>query len=435
MSRLVNAGAAVAAAGALHAVVNARLLRRPRPDPAAPAARVSVLLPVRDEAERVGPCLAALLAQTTPVEILVLDDGSTDDTTDVVRRLAGPRLTEWQPGQPPSRPAHAAPAGQFPASPATGWPATAAPTTAPPVTAPPATAAPVTTPPATAPPPVTAPPATGWPRVVLHRGSAPPPGWLGKPHACAQLAASADPASTVLVFVDADVVLAPHAVAAAVELLDRTALDLVSPYPRQVAVSPAERLVQPLLQWSIMTFLPLRLAERSDRPSLAAANGQFLVVRRAAYDRAGGHAAVRAEVLDDLALLRAVLRAGGHGAVVDGTDLARCRMYRGLSELADGYGKSLWQAFGSPAGAAGVLGLFALAYLLPPLAALIGSRAGLAGYAAAVAGRVVTARRTGGRIWPDAAAHPVSVAAFTALTVRSLLLRRRGRLAWKGRPL
>ncbi len=394
MSRLVNAGAAVAAAGALHAVVNARLLRRPRPDPAAPAARVSVLLPVRDEAERVGPCLAALLAQTTPVEILVLDDGSTDDTTDVVRRLAGPRLTEWQPGQPPSRPAHAAPAGQFPAS-----------------------------------------PATGWPRVVLHRGSAPPPGWLGKPHACAQLAASADPASTVLVFVDADVVLAPHAVAAAVELLDRTALDLVSPYPRQVAVSPAERLVQPLLQWSIMTFLPLRLAERSDRPSLAAANGQFLVVRRAAYDRAGGHAAVRAEVLDDLALLRAVLRAGGHGAVVDGTDLARCRMYRGLSELADGYGKSLWQAFGSPAGAAGVLGLFALAYLLPPLAALIGSRAGLAGYAAAVAGRVVTARRTGGRIWPDAAAHPVSVAAFTALTVRSLLLRRRGRLAWKGRPL
>jgi len=368
------------------------------------------------------------------VEILVLDDGSTDDTTDVVRRLAGPRLTEWQPGQPPSRPApppaHAAPAGQFPAPLATGWQATAAPATAPPATVPP-----VTTPPATAPPPVTAPPATGWPRVVLHRGSAPPPGWLGKPHACAQLAASADPASTVLVFVDADVVLAPHAVAAAVELLDRTALDLVSPYPRQVAVSPAERLVQPLLQWSIMTFLPLRLAERSDRPSLAAANGQFLVVRRAAYDRAGGHAAVRAEVLDDLALLRAVLRAGGHGAVVDGTDLARCRMYRGLSELADGYGKSLWQAFGSPAGAAGVLGLFALAYLLPPLAALTGSRAGLAGYAAAVAGRVVTARRTGGRIWPDAAAHPVSVAAFTALTVRSLLLRRRGRLAWKGRPL
>jgi hypothetical protein len=230
-------------------------------------------------------------------------------------------------------------------------------------------------------------------------------------------------------------VLAPHAVAAAVDLLDRTGLDLVSPYPRQVAVTPAERLVQPLLQWSIMTFLPLRLAERSRRPSLAAANGQFLVVRRAAYERAGGHAAVRADVLDDLALLRAVRRAGGRGAVVDGTDLARCRMYRGGGEIADGYGKSLWCAFGSPAGAAAVLGLLGLAYLLPPLAALAGSRAGLAGYAAAVAGRVVTARRTGGRAWPDAAAHPASVAALAALTVRSFALRRRGRLAWKGRPL
>jgi glycosyltransferase involved in cell wall biosynthesis len=356
---LVRTGAALAAAGAAHAALNTRLLRRPRADPPPPTARVSVLLPARDEAHRIGPCLDALRTQTTPVQILVLDDGSTDGTADVATR-------------------HGA---------------------------------------------------------TVHRGTAPPPGWLGKPHACAQLAALADPASTVLVFVDADTVLAPHAVAAAVELLDRTGLDLVSPYPRQLARTPAERLVQPLLQWSILTFVPLRLAERSARPALAAANGQFLVVRRDAYQRAGGHTAVRNDVLDDLALLRAVLRSGGRGAVVDGTDLARCRMYRGGRELADGYGKSLWRAFGSPAGAAGVLGLLGLAYVLPPVAALAGSRVGLAGYAAAVAGRVVTARRTGGRAWPDAAAHPLSVAALAALTARSLLAHRRGTLTWKGRVL
>jgi hypothetical protein len=361
VSRLVAAGALLAAAGAGHAVLNTRLLRRPETDPPPPATAVSVLLPVRDEADRVGRCLAALLAQSAPVQVLVLDDGSTDGTAEVARRVAGP--------------------------------------------------------------------------AAVHTGRPLPPGWLGKPHACAQLAAAADPASTVLVFVDADVLLAPHAVAAAVDLLQRTGLDLISPYPRQLAVSLAERLVQPLLQWSIMTFVPLRLAERSGRPALAAANGQFLVVRREAYQRAGGHAAVRAEVLDDVALLRAVLRAGGRGAVVDGTDLATCRMYRGPAELADGYAKSLWRAFGSPAGAAGVLGLLALAYLLPPAAALAGSRVGLAGYLAGVAGRAVTARRTGGRPWPDAAAHPASVAALAALTVRSVLLRRRGRLAWKGRPL
>jgi len=262
-----------------------------------------------------------------------------------------------------------------------------------------------------------------------------PPGWLGKPYACQQLADAADPAADVLLFLDADVVLRPGAVAATVALLDEHDLDLVCPWPRQLAVTAAERLVQPLLQWSWLTFLPLRLAERSARPSLAAANGQLLAVRRPAYDRAGGHAAVRAEVVEDVALLRAVKRAGGRGGVADGTALAGCRMYAGWPELRDGYTKSLWAAFGSPAGAAGVVGLLALAYLVPPAAALLGSRTGLAGYAAGVIGRVVTARRTGGRAWPDALAHPASVAAFGWLTARSLRAHHAGALVWKGRRI
>ncbi len=262
------------------------------------------------------------------------------------------------------------------------------------------------------------------------RGTPVPPGWLGKPHACRQLAAAAT--GEVLVFLDADVRLHPGAIAAALALLDASGLDLIAPHPRQRADTIAERLVQPLLQWSILTFLPVRLAERSPRPSLAAANGQFLVVRRSAYQRAGGH--VADAVLDDLALLRAIKRSGGRGGVVDGTDLATCRMYQGWAELRDGYGRSLWAAFGSPAGAAAVLAALAVGYLLPPVAALFGSRAGRYGYAAAVLGRMITARRTGART-ADAFAHPVSILVFGVLTVRSHLLHRRGALRWKGRPL
>jgi hypothetical protein len=276
--------------------------------------------------------------------------------------------------------------------------------------------------------------AAGDDRVELVTGAPLPPGWLGKAHACAQAAAQAAGAEH-LVFVDADVVLAPHAVAACVELLDRHGLDLVSPYPRQVAVTPAERLVQPLLQWSWLTFLPLRAAEHSPRPSLSAANGQLLAVRRDAYERAGGHAAVAGEVLEDLALLRAVKRSGGRGVVADGTGLATCRMYDSGSALADGYTKSLWAAFGSPAGAVAVTAGLTALYVVPAVAALAGSRAGLAGYLAGVAGRVVTARATGGRAWPDALAHPVSVAALVALTARSWRARRHGTLHWKGRSL
>ena len=212
-------------------------------------------------------------------------------------------------------------------------------------------------------------------------------------------------------------------------------LDLVSPYPRQEAESLIERLVQPLLQWTWLTFLPLRVAETSPRPSLAAANGQLIAVRRQAYDTAGGHAAVRGEVIEDVALLRAVKRSGGRGTVVDGTAVATCRMYVGGRDLADGYTKSLWSAFGSPAGATVVMGTLTALYVVPPVAALRGSRTGLLGYLAGVAGRVVSARRTGGRVWPDAFLHPLSILALTGLTARSLRAQRAGTLTWKGRSL
>lgn len=257
-----------------------------------------------------------------------------------------------------------------------------------------------------------------------------PPGWLGKPHACRQLAAAAR--GEVLVFLDADVRLRPGAIAAAVHLLETAGLDLVSPHPRQLAVSAAERLVQPLLPWSILTTLPVRVAERSRRPALAAANGQFLVVRRAAYERAGGH--LPDAVLDDLALVRAVKRSGGRCAIADGTDLAWCRMYQGWTSLRDGYSKSLWSAFGSPGGSAAALSALTLAYVVPAVAALRGSRAGVVGYLAGVLGRVLAAKRTGGRPL-DAVAHPLSIGAVCYLTVRSHVLHARGRLRWKGREV
>ena len=340
-----------------HAAVNARLLRVPVFRPL--TVRTSVLLPLRDEAHRVEPCLRALLGQDDGglVQLVVLDDGSQDGTADVVRRVCA-----------------------------------------------------------------------GDPRVVLLTGRPLASGWLGKPHACQQLADAADPASEMLVFVDADVVLEPQAVAATVALMQDTGLDLMSPYPRQDCPG-ATRLVQPLLQWSWLTFLPLRAAERSTRPALSAANGQLLAVRRPAYDRAGGHAAVRAAVVEDVELLRAVKRAGGTGGVVDGTGLATCRMYDGWDELVAGYTKSLHTV---PLTAAAVL---AALYLLPPVAALRGSRAGQLAVAAGVAGRVVSGRRTGARTWPDAAAHPLSVALLLWLTGRSHLAARRGTLVWKGRRL
>jgi hypothetical protein len=361
---LVRVCSALSVLGALHAAVNTRLLRRPPALPRAVERPVAVVLPVRDEADQVADCLAAVLDQrgVGDLRVVVVDDGSTDGTAERVAALADDR-------------------------------------------------------------------------VELLRARPPEAGWLGKPNACAQGATAAGDAE-VLVFLDADVRLMPDAIASAVGVLDDAGLDLVSPWPRQLTGSPAERLVQPLQQWLWSTLLPLRLAERSPRPSLAAANGQFLVVRRAAYDRAGGHAAVRAEVIEDVALLRAVKATGGRGVVIDGATLAACRMYDGWPGVREGYAKSLWSAVGGRpvAAVAAAAGLSAV-WLLPPLAALTGSRAGLAGYAAGVLNRAVVAVRTGGRAWPDALAHPVSIALLDVLVARSVAGHRRGTLQWRGRPV
>jgi hypothetical protein len=359
--------AGLSVAGALHAVLNMALLRRPPADPSPVRRPVTVVVPARDEEDQIGGCLTALLDQRglADLRVVVVDDGSTDGTADVVRSFDDPR-------------------------------------------------------------------------VRLFAADPPPAGWLGKPHACASgvAAAPATAADALLVFVDADVRLFPDAVAGAVAVLERHGLDLVSPWPRPLAVGAAERLVQPLAPWLWATTLPLRLAERSPRPSLAAANGQFLVVTRSGYDRAGGHAAVRDEVLEDIALLRAVKRSGGRGVPVDGSRLAACRMYDGWPAVRDGYAKSLWSAVGGrPAASAAAAAALTAVWVVPPLAALRGSRAGLVGWLAGAAGRAVVAAVTGGRIWPDALAHPASILVFDVLMVRSVVGHRRGRLSWRGRPL
>jgi hypothetical protein len=272
----------------------------------------------------------------------------------------------------------------------------------------------------------------GGTRTSLLVGGDLPPGWLGKPHACAQLAEAAS--GSVLVFLDADVVLTPDAVAAAVELLRRRDLQFLSPYPLQLTRSWLERLVQPLLWWSWLTCLPLRIAERSSRPSLAAANGQFLVVDAKAYRDAGGHAAVRNEVVEDVALARMFVRSGAHGGFVDGSAIARCRMYDGGHAVVDGYAKSAWCAFGSPAGAAVAAAAFLVVAVMPW--ALVGFTpwawpAALGGPAS----RVVAALRSGSRPILDALAHPLSALAFAWIVMVSLRRHHARQLTWKSRPL
>ncbi|HEX5741316.1 MAG TPA: glycosyltransferase family 2 protein [Pilimelia sp.] len=327
------------------------VLGRPGGRPA-PRPRTSLLVPARDEGDRLPHTLPTLLAQPAE-EILVLDDDSRDDTAAVVRRFADPRLR-------------------------------------------------------------------------LLRGAPLPAGWVGKNWACHQLAAAAT--GELLVYCDADVRLAPGALDALWQQWHRQRADLFSVFPRQLTGTLGERLLVPLIDETLLAFLPHPLL-RAPAPSAAAANGQLLGFRRAAYAATGGHAAVAGDILEDVALARLARRRGQQLGLALGGDYVQTRMYTGYGEAVRGFGKSLRAAVGgSDAVLLATMAWHLAAYTLPWLRL---RRGGVWRTAAALGllERLISNAKTGRGAYAEAALVPLTAPAALPVCARGL----RRTAHWKGR--
>lgn len=185
------------------------------------------------------------------------------------------------------------------------------------------------------------------PRVSVHTAPSLPSGWCGKQHACHVLAGLAR--HPLLAFIDADVRVEPSGLARMVDTLERRGVDLLSGFPRQITSSLAEKMLLPLMHFLALGFLPIPWMRRSRHPAFGAGCGQLFVSRRDAYFRAGGHAAIRASLHDGVTLPRAYRRAGLRTDLVDATDVARCRMYRGAAEVWTGLAKNATEGLAHPA--------------------------------------------------------------------------------------
>jgi len=257
---------------------NGLLFRPPLPRFDDTRPQVSILIPARNEEVGIRAAVESVLAsEGVDLEVMVLDDHSTDRTAAIVRELV----------------AHDS-------------------------------------------------------RVRLEPAPPLPAGWCGKQHACSTLAGLAR--FDVLTFLDADVRLAPDAVARLAAFQASTGAGLVSGFPRQETGTLVEKLVLPLINWLIVCYLPIRLMRASRRPGLGAGCGQWFLTTRAAYDAAGGHAAVKASLHDGVKLPRAYRRAGMTTDICDATDLATCRMYRGAGQVWFGLAKNAREGLGGPVG-------------------------------------------------------------------------------------
>jgi cellulose synthase/poly-beta-1,6-N-acetylglucosamine synthase-like glycosyltransferase len=269
-----------------------------------------------------------------------------------------------------------------------------------------------------------------YPYMEVISGAPLPDSWMGKPWALSQGLSRVT--HDYIVTVDADVRLAPDALSAMDSVLQRTGSDFLSPYPSQRAVTMSERLVQPLLQWTWMSTVPLRIAMRSSRPSLAVANGQFLIVKKSALISVGGFGAIQSSVLDDIDLARALIRGGFSGGVCDGSKIASTRMYTSFREIRAGYGKSMSTGFGGIFGSLALAAVMAISGLLPFIYSFFDSTMAEAALLLVIASRIVSAISSRSLII-DSLLHPISTILFIYLLIYSNFFH--SKITWKGRAI
>jgi glycosyltransferase involved in cell wall biosynthesis len=169
-------------------------------------------------------------------------------------------------------------------------------------------------------------------------------GWTGKNNAAAAGAKLAR--GEWILFTDADTVHLPGSLARAVTDAERYGASMLSYSPRQIVETFAEKAVMPVIFAELAAaYRPSLVSDPGS--SVAAANGQYILIRREAYDAVGGHAAIRDQILEDVALARAVKRTKRKIIFRYGAESVQTHMYRNFAQLREGWTKNLALLFSS----------------------------------------------------------------------------------------
>ncbi len=268
-------------------------------------------------------------------------------------------------------------------------------------------------------------------QVKWFRGEALPPGWTGKNYACYQLAGKAE--GDILLFMDADVEIYGNIISSVQGYMKKRKLALLSIFPRQLMKTAGERASVPVMNWILLSLLPLPMVLLGLRSSFSAANGQFMMFRAHVYHKLQPHAIVRTSAVEDIEIMRLYKKSFYRCATLLGDQRVRCRMYASYRDAIAGFSKNVLQFFSGS-----LLWMFFFIVFTTFGMMFIGLwnlPAFLLALAVAVLSRMLISLMSHQDVLNNLLLVPVQHVSFLWMVKKALAQKSKGSLLWKGREI
>ncbi len=269
-------------------------------------------------------------------------------------------------------------------------------------------------------------------RINIIQGNEPSAGWLGKNHACHCLSLHAQ--GEYLLFLDADVNIKKGVIKSAVRHVKKHHLALLSVFPVQKMHSFAEKITVPLMNWILLSLLPLILTKISSKRSFSAANGQFMFFDADIYHREKFHEKMRLRKVEDIAIFRYMKTKGYKVQTLLGNKQLACRMYSSWHDAVHGFSKNVFEFFG---GSKIIAFLFALLTTFGFLPVLFGLPIifTIAYFSMVILIRIIISAVSRQNIIHNLVLAPLQQLSFIYVIFKAFKLQKQKATFWKGRNI
>ncbi len=269
-------------------------------------------------------------------------------------------------------------------------------------------------------------------KISFIQGEKKPEDWLGKNHACYQLAQRAK--GKYFLFIDADVRLSEKVLQKALAYMDKTKLSLLSIFSSQKVSFPGTGSVVPIINWILLSMLPLRLVQQSSWTSFSAANGQFMLFEREAYKNTEPHLFCKQKKAEDIAISRYFKANKYSVSVLLGGKDVLCEMYSSEKEAIQGFTKNVFDFLG---GSKVVTIFYALIIIISPVYLLIAQmyHVFIAYLLILIILKLFIAKMSAQSLFNNLLYMPVQQFRFVQIICLALYKESKKQLYWKGRPI